>query len=92
MSYATFEDEEAQLPAAPKRTCWTRRIFSVALVVGLVCAAASAMGQATPLELVKRASPHVCYLGGRGCYCGYASAADPEAHCKAAHGDCDERR
>ena len=41
MSYATFEDEEAQLPAAPKRTCWTRRIFSVVLVVtvGLVYAA-----------------------------------------------------
>ena len=42
MSYATFEDEESQLPAAPKRTCSIRRV-SVALVVtvGLVYAAAS---------------------------------------------------
>ena len=38
MSYATFEDEEAQLPATPKRTCSIRSVLSVALVVtvGLV--------------------------------------------------------
>jgi hypothetical protein len=33
MSYATFEDEEAQLPPPTKPTCSIRRVFSVVLVV-----------------------------------------------------------
>ena len=93
MSYATFEDEEAQLPAAPKRTCWIRRIFSVALVVGLVCAAASGTRQATPLQQfpwggwTPLPEPYVCYFQDRWCYSECSQDRAGEAECLAAHGE-----
>ena len=88
MSYATFEDEEAQLPAAPKRTCSIRRV-SVALVVtvGLVYAAAAGTRQATPLmhfpwTPLRPEDLSVCYFQDRWCYSDIG-----EANCQAAHGE-----
>jgi hypothetical protein len=92
MSYATFEDEEAQLPPAPKRTCSIRSVLSVALVVtvGLVYAAASGTRQATPLEYfpwTPLPEPYVCVYTGPGhwCFTEY-TGPDREANCQAAHG------
>ena len=72
MSYATFEDEEAQLPPPTKPTCSIRRVFSVALVVtvGLVYAAASGARHATPLEHFIGEETYVCYYQDR-CYALY---------------------
>ena len=87
MSYATFEDEEAQLPPPSKRTCSIRRVLSVALVVGLVCAAASGTRQAKPLmhfPWTPLPGPYVCYFQDRWCYSEYTQG---KVNCQAAHGD-----